>query len=94
VIAATRPEGDPVQASSVSLPAASAYVIPSAIEFATACSSATDLPPPRLMFATAGCPAWWLPVTQSTPAITPELSPVPAQVSTRTATRRTLLATP
>jgi hypothetical protein len=38
------------------------------------------------MFATAGCPAAWLEVTQSTPAITPEVLPEPLQFSTRTAT--------
>ena len=38
------------------LPAAIAYVTPSAIEFATAWSIAADAEPPRLMFATAGSP--------------------------------------
>jgi hypothetical protein len=36
VIAAGTPDGEPVHASSVSLPAATAYVTPSAIEFETA----------------------------------------------------------
>ena len=31
------------------------------------------------MFATAGWPAWWLPVTQSMPAMTPESVPLPWQ---------------
>src|SRR5918992_6360919 len=46
------------------------------------------------MFATAGCPAAWLPVTQSTPAITPDVLPEPLHPSTRTAVRLTDLATP
>jgi hypothetical protein len=46
------------------------------------------------MFATAGWPAWWLAVTQSTPASTPENEPLPAQLSTLTATSLTPLATP
>ena len=44
------------------------------------------------MFATAG--DLWLAVTQSTPAMTPELSPDPPQPSTRTATSFTSFATP
>ena len=51
-------------------------------------------PPPRLMLATAGCPAWWSPVTQSIPATTCEVRPLPRQSSTFTATRLTDLATP
>ena len=46
------------------------------------------------MLATAGWPAWWFAVTQSMPAITPELVPLPEQSSTRTATSDTCLATP
>ena len=46
------------------------------------------------MLATAGAPAAWFWVTQSTPAMTPELEPLPLQSSTRTATRRTSWATP
>ena len=46
------------------------------------------------MFATAGAPAAWLPVTQSIPAITPEVAPLPLQSSTRTALSETPLATP
>src|SRR5215208_449353 len=94
VIASATPDGDPVHASSLSLPAAMPYKTPSAIELRTAVSSAADLPPPRLMLATAGRPAAWLPVTQSTPAITVEFSPTPAQSRTRTATSVTPLATP
>ncbi len=64
------------------------------IELLTAVSSAEETPPPRLMFATAGLPAVWLPVTQSMPAMTPESVPLPVQSSTRTATRLTSWATP
>src|SRR4051812_23835854 len=64
------------------------------MEFATAVSSAELTPPPRLMLATAGAPGWWFPVTQSTPAMTPAVLPLPAQSSTRTATSRTPGATP
>src|SRR5919205_107767 len=46
------------------------------------------------MLATAGAPAGWLPVPQWTPAITPEVEPLPLQPSTRTATSVTALATP
>jgi hypothetical protein len=45
------------------------------IELATALSSEVLIPPPRLMFATAGDP--WLAVTQLTPAITPDVVPDP-----------------
>src|SRR5919199_6394667 len=64
------------------------------MELFTAVSSELEAPPPRLMLATAGVPAAWLPVTQSTPAITPEVLPLPEQLRTRTATRVTALATP
>src|SRR5438105_7873045 len=64
------------------------------MELFTAASSALDALPPRLMFATADCPARWLPVTQSTPAITPEVVPLPLQLRTRTATSVTAFATP
>ena len=46
------------------------------------------------MLATAGAPAAWSAVTQSTPAITPLMVPEPLQSRTRTATRSTFLATP
>jgi hypothetical protein len=46
------------------------------------------------MLATAGAPAGWFPVTQLTPAITPEVLPLPPQSSTRTATSVTPFATP
>jgi hypothetical protein len=64
------------------------------IELFTAVSRALFAPPPRLMFAIAGCPAPWLPVTQSTPAMTPEVLPEPWQFRARTPTSRTPLATP
>ena len=50
------------------------------------------MPPPRLMFATAGLT--WFCVTQSTPAMTPAFEPEPEQLSTRTAWSVTCLATP
>ena len=53
------------------------------IELATAVSSAEEMPPPRLMLATAGL-AWFC-LTQSTPAITPDVEPEPEQLRTRTA---------
>ncbi len=86
--------GESLHAFAFALPAASEYVTPSAIEVFTAWSSAEDGEPPRLMFATAGVPAAWLFVTQSIPAMTPEVVPLPLQSSTRTPTRRALLATP
>src|SRR5437763_14904708 len=86
--------GELPQASLFSFPPAMAYVTPSLIELVTALSRALDAPPPRLMFATAGVPAPWLPLTQSTPAMTSELAPLPSHPSTRTGTRRTDFATP
>ena len=76
----------------LALPAAIANVTPAAIALRTAVSSAVEAPPPRLMFATAGLT--WFALTQSTPAITPELLPDPPQLSTRTANSLTLFATP
>jgi hypothetical protein len=46
------------------------------------------------MLATAGAPAAWWEVTQSTPAMTPEVDPLPAQSRTRTGRSVTCLATP
>jgi hypothetical protein len=76
------------------LPAAMANVTPSLMQLLTAVSSDEEAPPPRLMLATAGAPAGWLPRTQSTPAMIPEIEPLPLQLSTRTATRVTPFATP
>src|SRR5262245_1890652 len=64
------------------------------MELLIAVSRADDGGPPRLMFATAGCPARWLPVTQFTPAMTCAYVPEPLQLSTRTAVRLTDFATP
>src|SRR6188474_2791347 len=89
--AATR-AGELWQASAVALPAAIAYVTPAAIELTTARSRAFEMPPPRLMLATAGRTRFF--VTHSTPAITPELVPVPVQPSTRTACSVTAFAMP
>src|SRR6476469_4635985 len=77
VIACGVRAGDCVQASAFELPAAMAYVTPLAIDDCTDCSSVVVADPPRLMFATAGLT--WLAVTQSTPAMTPETVPLPAQ---------------
>jgi hypothetical protein len=46
------------------------------IELLTALSSDVLAPPPRLMFATSGGEPWFA-VTQSTPAITPDVVPEP-----------------
>src|SRR5919112_877015 len=62
------------------------------MELRTALSIAVLAPPPRLMFATAGAPAAWSAVTQSTPAITPDQLPLPLQSGTRTATSETAFA--
>src|SRR5262245_62001800 len=69
-----------------------AVATPELIMLLTAVSTDVLAPPPRLMFATAGCA--WLAVTQSTPAMTPDQVPLPSQPSTRTATRLTAFATP
>ena len=90
--------GEVVQASSPipskpPLPAATAKVMPALTALFTAAStpgSTTSLP--RLMFATAGLTA--LAATQSMPATTVVVSPLPSQPSTRTATSCTCLATP
>src|SRR5687768_7232341 len=74
--------GEKLQASELLLPAAIAYVTPDAIDAVTASSTACEMPPPRLMFATAGCTAFA--VTQSTPAMTPANVPDPVQPRTRT----------
>src|SRR5436309_2801433 len=54
------------------------------MEFSTALLRAWSKPPPRLMLADAGWPARWSPVTQSAPAITLSVVPLPAQSGTRT----------
>ena len=59
---------------------------------ATAVSSALDAPPPRLMLATAGLTRFA--VTQSTPAITPDVDARSAAAQHANANRRTPLATP
>ena len=81
-----------MQAFLLSLPAATAYVTPAAIERLTAASSDVLAAPPRLMLATAGLTAFL--VTQSMPAMIAEYEPLPLQSSTRTATSLTSLATP
>ena len=69
--------GDDVQASAVELPAATTTVTPSFTTARTASSTLAIAPPPRLMFATAGVPAAWLPAIQSRPAMTPDQLPEP-----------------
>src|SRR6185295_2184648 len=85
-------EGEKVQASQLAFPAATTYVNPAAIELVIASSRACVALPLRLILTTAGFIPWR--VTQSTPAITPEVVPLPAQSSTRTPCRLTPLATP
>jgi hypothetical protein len=94
VIASATRAGEALHALALLFPAAMAYVTPSLIERWTAASSAVEAPPPRLMLAAAASPAWWFAVTQSMPAMTPEVVPEPEQLSTRTATRLTPFATP
>ena len=54
VIALATRAGDELHALVFSFPAAIAYVTPSLMELATAVSSAVEMPPPKLMLATAG----------------------------------------
>src|SRR5438045_8758618 len=63
------------------------------VEWSTALLSVVLFPPPRLMFATAFFPAA-LAVTQSMPAMIPEVDPDPEFERTFTATRLTFFATP
>ena len=77
VTAAGTRAGDAEQASAEELPAATTTVTPSLMREFTAESTVELAPPPRLMFATAGCPAAWSPATQSSPAMTPDHVPDP-----------------
>src|SRR5688572_2046654 len=86
------PAGDELQASALSFPAATARNTPEFQRLVTAVLSAADVPPPSDMFATAGLA--WFAVTQSTPAMTSDVKPVPAQLRTRTPCRKTPFATP
>jgi hypothetical protein len=74
------------------VPAATANVTPAVTALVTALFSAVLKPPPNDMLATAGFTAFAR--TQSMPAMTWLYEPLPAQFSTRTATRLTALATP
>jgi hypothetical protein len=67
-------------------------VTPELIELFSALSTVESAPPPRLMFATAGLIA--LAVTQSIPAATSAVVPLPSQSRTRTATSLTPFAVP
>ena len=49
--------GELPQASELSLPAATTMLTPSSTARWTAALIESDLPPPRLMLTTAGCPA-------------------------------------
>jgi hypothetical protein len=75
--------GEYVQASDAALPAATTYVTPELIEFCIAVFNASEYEPLMLMFATAGSRRFA--VTQSTPAMTPLVVPLPLQSRTRTA---------
>ena len=85
VIAPLALPGEKAQASRLLLPAATVTVTPLAIELVTALLGAALNPPPTLMFTTAGFTTWA--VTQSTPAMTAEVLPLPSHPRTRTATR-------
>ena len=93
VIADGARAGETLHAFCDSLPAATAYVTPAAVESA-------DRRVKRGGGASAeahvghGGPLPRLAVTQSMPLITPEVEPEPLQLRTRTATRLTRLATP
>src|SRR5947207_3470668 len=67
--------GDTLHASLLSFPAATTNVTPDLLALSTASLSVTLFPLRRLMLATAGLTA--LAVTQSMPAITPEVVPEP-----------------
>jgi hypothetical protein len=67
-------------------------VTPEAIDARTARSRAREADVPALTFATDG-PSW-LRVTQSTPAMTSAMLPLPSQPITRTGTSVAFLATP
>src|SRR5437870_4210637 len=96
VIALGSLAGEVPQASALLFPAAIAYTTPAATEFATAAFKVDERPPPRLMLAALGMAlfAFFCPVTQSMPAMTPDVVPEPEQSSTRTATSFTFFATP
>src|SRR5262245_12701226 len=92
VIAAATRAGLKPHALALLLPAAIAKVTPELMALFTAVSSDELAPPPRLMFATAGLIAFVR--TQLMPATTCAVVPLPEQLSTRTATSCTPLATP
>src|SRR3954453_6460925 len=84
--------GEVLQASWFSFPAATASTTPALVMRVAASFTAWLKPPPSDMLATAGSTRLF--VTQSIPAITPELVPLPEQSSTRTAMSVTPFATP
>lgn len=92
VIAFAARAGDELQALALLFPAATAIGTPEFARLLTAVSSADEIPPPKLMLATAGLIRFTR--TQSTPAITPEFEPDPEQFSTRTPLSRAAFATP
>lgn len=100
VMAVASDAGDLVQASPLSLPAATTITTPSAAAFCTAALRLELNPPPRLMLAThflsasSGKAALQLATTWLTPAITPDVLPLPLLLSTLTAHRSHPSATP
>src|SRR5437867_8522874 len=84
--------GDAVQASTLSLPAATATKTPEFHRLVVASFNAVDRPPPSDMFATAGLIAFCR--TQSMPAMICDVRPMPAQLSTRTPWSETPFAIP
>jgi hypothetical protein len=94
VMAAGTLAGLKLQAWSPSLPAATTTVTPSAMSESTAASMSGEAAPPRLRLTTAGVPGRWSVATQSRPAMTPELVPLPEQSRTRTGTNETAFAMP
>src|SRR5690606_16854362 len=84
--------GEKLHALALELPDATATNTPELASRFRALLTALLKPPPSDMFATAGL--MWLAATQSMPAMTEELLPDPAQLSTFTPYSRTCLATP
>src|ERR671912_1130247 len=89
---AVRPRGSRSQEFAPVLPAEVARKTPESIIAVSAAASVSLQPKFHEVFATAGRCAFA--VTKSTAAIAPDRLPAPAQLSQRTACRRTFLATP
>ena len=69
-------------------------VIPSSMALTIASFKIADLVVIKLIFATAGTPAWWLDIIQLIPLKIVDTVPVAAQVSTRTGMMLADFATP